>query len=45
VETWLAKAARRAVFSCNDHTITFFFDRYPTFALGEEETRWCPSMA
>lgn len=35
VAAWLAKTKPDVLFFCfNDHATTFFFDRYPTFALG-----------
>ena len=39
VKTWLdEKRADVLVFFYNDHASTFFFDHYPTFALGVSET-------
>ena len=35
VAKWLAERKPDVLFFCfNDHATTFFFDRYPTFALG-----------
>jgi protocatechuate 4,5-dioxygenase beta chain len=38
VAKWLAQMKPDVLFFCfNDHATTFFFDRYPTFALGVSE--------
>src|ERR1041385_9561489 len=38
VAKWLAEKKPDVLFFCfNDHATTFFFDQYPTFALGVSE--------
>jgi len=38
VASWLAEKKPDVLFFCfNDHATSFFFDHYPTFALGVDE--------
>src|SRR5687768_18080819 len=40
VAKWLAEKKPDVLFFCfNDHATTFFFDHYPTFALGVSDER------